>query len=61
MAREWLIGVVLNKDRSAVARSSQISLEKMPIRSGNLEVAGNLWRAVSVDGRSRNQFSMLKD
>lgn len=33
----------------------------MPIRFGNLEVVGNLVRAVSVDGRSRNQFSRLKD
>ena len=51
----------VNKDRSAVARSSQISLEKKPIRLGNLEAAVNLWRAISMDGKSRNQFSRLKD
>ena len=51
----------VNKDRSAVARSSQISLEKKPIRFGNLEAAVNLRRAISMDGKSRNQFSRLKD
>lgn len=60
MAEEWLVRVVFNRDLSAVAWSSQISLEKMPIRFGNLEVVGNLVRAVSVDGRSKNQFSRLR-
>lgn len=33
----------------------------MPVTSGDLEAVGDLVRAVSVEGRSRNQLSRLKD
>lgn len=59
-AGDSLIRTAFTKDLSATAVKS-MSREDMPITSGDLEAVGNLVRAVSVEGSSRNQLSGLKD